>query len=222
MNRLWLNLAAEGFINRRPARRLATLLWLLAVAALAGNVYLYWNYYVGSGESGLRLAAADQRLADARTEIAHLKTKIAGMDLARQNATVAYLNRKISERTFSWSALLDRVAQLLPDQVRVTALGQEKGKADEEKKPLEAPKVVRLRLTGEAKSDEGLLAFVDALYESPSFSEPNLVRERQNENGYVLFEVTVTYLPSAAGAAPAAAAPVAAVAAAAEPAGGEK
>ena len=202
MNRLWLNLASDPFVNRRPVRRLALLLWLAAFAALAANVWLYAQYYVGSGESAERLAAADERLSAARTEISRLEAQIAGMDLAHQNATVAYLNRKIGERSFQWSALLDRLASLLPDQVRMTALAQEKRDRDSDKRAAESTSIP-LRLKGEAKTDEGLLAFVDAMYASPHFGPPNLLRERQSESGYVLFEITVSYLPAVgAGGAP--------------------
>ena len=203
MSRLELNLARRPFLNSRPVVRLTVLMWALGALLLAANLWLYGHYWVGSGEKARRLSELEASIAAERAAGADLARRLAGFDLGQQNATVGFLNRKLAERAFSWGLLLDRLAEVQPADARLTALSREGGseRADAaaaaagEDSPSEQR--VRLKVVGEAKTDEALLELVDAFFAHPSFRSPDLEREARQEGHWLRFDLQVTYLPGA-------------------------
>jgi Tfp pilus assembly protein PilN len=201
-----LNLARRPFVNSRPVKRLAILLWVLGGLLLAGNVSLFWRYLGSSEQTRAALARAERKTAAERREVGALAGRIAGMDLDQQNHEVAYLNRKIAERTFSWSLLFDRLAEVLPDGVRLNQLSPQ-GPAEKEQQPSRSGPIanadkntpVLVQILGEAKNDEALLLFVKRLFEHPSFADPDLGHEERVESGLLKFELKVKYLPGGNG-----------------------
>lgn len=196
-----LNLARRPFTNSRPVVRAALLLWLLGLLLLLGNVALFWGYLSGSAEKRDELARLEQQVERERQTIRNLESRIEGLDLEQQNRQVRYLNRKIAQRTFSWSLLFDRVAETLPDQVRLirltpTGMAEESERTTLRDEEEEGEETVTLTLSGVAKSDEALLQFVDNLFAHPAFDDPDPTREtREEDTSQVRFDLTVTYLP---------------------------
>lgn len=200
MSRLEMNLARRPFLNARPVARLATVLAVGGALLLGLNLWLYGQFWVGSGEKARRLAELERSIAAERDAAAGLTQRIAGLDVARLNTTVAFLNRKIDERRFSWSLLLERLTEVLPADVRLTALGHEGG--DERAQPTEpapaGPRPVPLKIVGEAKTDEALLELLDRLFAHSAFRDPNLEREARQEGRWLRFDLLVSYLPEVA------------------------
>jgi|HubBroStandDraft_3_1064219.scaffolds.fasta_scaffold03504_2 Tfp pilus assembly protein PilN len=202
--RMALNLARRPFVNSRPVKRLAILLWALGLLLLAGNVSLFWRYLGSSEQTRAALARAERKAADERQQVSRLAAHIAGMNLDQQNRKVAYLNRKIAERTFSWSLLFDRLAEVLPNGVRLNQLAPQ-GPAEKEQQPSRTGPItttdrntpVLIQIVGEAKNDEALLQFVDRLFQHPAFADPDLGREERIESGLLKFDLKVKYLPGA-------------------------
>lgn len=195
-----LNLARRPFVNTRPVVRISILLWLLGLLLLLGNVSLFWSYLSGSAEKRAELDRLKQEVQRQGQTVAQLEQRLASLDLEQQNRQVRFLNRKIAERTFSWSLLFDRLAEVMPDGVRLTRLAprpmakQSTVRQEEELAPLD-DRVV-LVIHGEARSDEDLLDFVDRLFAHDSFDEPDLSRETREEgNELVDFDMQVIYIP---------------------------
>ncbi len=212
------NLARQPFANTRPAGRAALFLWLVGALLLAFNVTVYSSYYVDSADMRGELAALERKAARERTTAESMAAALAGLDLEQQNEQVDFLNRKIAERAFSWSMLFDRLAEVLPDEVRLTMLRPQGVVADEEgsrRRRGQAAVIVEegkvaLEIEGEAKSGEALLRFVDNLFAHAAFDDPDLAREATESGGAIQFAVRVTYLPAVAQtAAPLTAAPAA-------------
>jgi Tfp pilus assembly protein PilN len=196
-----LNLARRPFINTRPVVRLAAILWVLGLVLLAVNVALFMGYLNASQETRTRLATRQREVESERVAVQVLRDRLADLHLDQQNREVAFLNRMIDERTFSWSLLFDRLAEVLPDNVRLlrltpTSLVQKETEAallaGREPKPLP----VVLSMSCEAKDDESVLNFVDNLFAHPAFAEPNLASEAREDNGQLKFELTVQYQPN--------------------------
>jgi hypothetical protein len=208
VNPLLINLARRHFANRRPALRATVALWLLATAGVAANAWLYLRYLQGSGDRGRRLAEIDAGLVAEAHAMEQSRGRLASLDLARQKAVVEFLNGKIDERTFSWSALFDRLARVLPDDVRILRLAPERDQpqsSGRRGRNRAAPaateseaRVVRLQISCESKSDEGLLELVDRLFAHPAFSNVNLRQEARSKDGWLGFELSTDYLPDAA------------------------
>jgi len=195
-----LNLARRPFVNTRPVTRISILLWILGLLLLLGNVSLFWNYLSGSAEKRAELDRLEQEVQRQNQTATQLEQRLASLDLEQQNRKVRYLNRKIAERTFSWSLLFDRLAQVLPDGVRLTRLAprplakKAAGRPEEELEPLDDR--VQLVIHGKARSDEDLLDFVNRLFAHDSFAEPDFPQEtREEENNLVDFDVQVIYIP---------------------------
>ena len=198
-----LNLAQRPFVNTRPVERVAAILWVLGVALLVWNLKLFMGYLGSSQSTRGKLATLERDIAGEQRTNAGLQGQVGNLGLDQENREVTFLNRKIEERTFSWSLLFDRIAEVLPDQVRLLRLTpsnvvqREIGLgARPSARELNPPPVV-LTLHCEAKDDEALLRFVDNLFAHPAFSEPNLENEEREDSGLLRFDLTVQYQPNA-------------------------
>jgi Tfp pilus assembly protein PilN len=195
-----LNLSQRPFVNTRPVTRVSMLLWLLGALLLLGNVSLFWSYLSGSAEKRSELAGLEREIERQNRTVSQLEQRLARLDLEEQNRQVRFLNRQIAARTFSWSLLFDRLAEVLPDNVRILRLAprslgrQDTGSPVDEEAALDDR--VRLTITGRSKDNESIDAFVDNLFAHPSFGEPNLSRESREEGAeLVQFDVQVFYVP---------------------------
>jgi Tfp pilus assembly protein PilN len=195
-----LNVARRPFTNTRPVTRIALLLWLLGLLLLLGNVSLFWNYLSGSGEKRAELGRMETQVANESQAVSRLEARLAASGLDKQNLQVRFLNRRIAERTFSWSLLFDRLAEVLPAGVRLNRLAPS-GLVDKESRDFTETQTQRdnrvtLTISGEAKSDEEPLRFVDNLFAHPAFEEPDISSESREDDGLVKFEIKVMYLPA--------------------------
>ncbi|MCB1037471.1 MAG: hypothetical protein KDD47_26810 [Acidobacteria bacterium] len=196
MKTLDLNLARRPFVNARPVRRLAVLLWLLAVGLLAVNGRLYWQYFSHTDDNQQELEALEQQIRQNEARITAHKSALAKADLSHQNAQVDFLNRKIAERAFPWSRLFDHMEEVLPNDVRLQSLSPnpEDGQRRGEEEVLPGGRV-RMRITAIARTVEAELEFVDRLFAHPSFERPRLLGDSTVEGGNLRFNLQVTYLP---------------------------
>lgn len=205
------NLARRPFVNARPVTRLALLLWLLGLGLLIANVFSVSAYLVGSAQKRERLAALEIEITTESGRSAELVRELAGMDLEELNDRVAFLNRRIAERTFTWGRLFDDISEVLPRDVRIVgisplsiardergrarAAGSARTDADDEAVPEFA-----LAINGVARSAEQLLDFIDALFARPDFAHPDLASEEAAADG-LAFNATAVYRPRRDGAA---------------------
>ncbi|HEY4595510.1 MAG TPA: hypothetical protein VIJ02_03855 [Thermoanaerobaculia bacterium] len=216
-----LNLARRPFLNSRPVVRVALLLWLLGLALLLVDLWQFLGYRGRSADKREQIARSETEIEGQRAALARLQKTLDSFDLDAQNQKVDFLNKQIAERTFSWSRLLDRIAERLPNDVRLNRLTPLTGdKAERQRagassgtsmrRSARSGDLVPLTITGESRNDEALLSFVDSLFKPP-FTDANLAREDREEDGKTLkFEISVQYrpgMPAAASASPGAATP---------------
>ena len=204
-----VNLASRPFANTRPLRRVAVLLWIVGavLAAVAGT--LYWKSFFGIEGGREKIAAVDHSLAAERRRLAAAETALAGMDLRRQNVEAAYLEARLRERTFPWSALFEHLAQVLPRKVRLVSLAPQVGDPRVDRSARRGAEAVLrnrrpasvaaggrvyLQMAGVAANDEALTDLLDRLFASNWFANPTLPNERR-ENGQLAFSLGVSYLP---------------------------
>lgn len=192
-----LNLARQPFVNSRPVRRVVFLLWCLSALLVAANLFFYARYFTSQQTRRDRLDVLTEQENGERQRLGELEGELAGFDLDWQNRQVRFLNRRIAERVFPWSRLFDRLAEVLPREVRLTRLRPE----------IESPsgsaggseETVRLEIRAEASSEEAMLELVGALFEHSAFRNPNLSSEnRRAKSKLTEFVLSVTYLPAAA------------------------
>ncbi len=189
-----LNLARKPFVNARPVVRTSRMLWIVGLALLVLNGFLYWWFFTGQGETetGLSEVAVELELEDERLRAAN--DELRAQNFGRLNAEVEFVNERIRERTFSWSQLFDRLAAILPREARLTDLTPQFESRERSTSGAEPAGVV-LDLAGEARTDEALLALIDGMFAHPAFLEPNLKRESRNDAGVIAYSISVVYLP---------------------------
>lgn len=204
----FLNLSRRPFLNSRPVVRVSLILWVLGLLLLLGNVTLFWRYRSDSETKRAELSRLEEQIDAERGRVDRLKERVASFNLQEHNEKILYLNRKIAERTFSWSLLFDQLARVMPNDVRLSRLSPA-GVVQKDREirrtglQIQNDGRVNLTIVGEAKSDEAFMQFVDNLF-GPPFDRPNFSRESINtdDGGQRLlkFDMTVDYLPAAAAA----------------------
>lgn len=195
-----LNLARRPFANRRPALRLAILLWVVGLGLAAANLVLYLQHLPGATLTPEQQRSVNAGISQERAAIAALRRELAGWDVEQINQVAEFVNTRIAARVFAWSALFDHLTEALPGRVRLLSLdpGVEKQKrsATERSAAKRPSSGVRLEIRGVARSSEDLLDFVDRLFEHPQFSSPDLLAERTLESGDHEFSLSVLYDPT--------------------------
>jgi len=193
-----LNLASRPFLNRRPVVRFRILAWSLSLILLAVNAVAYRANLEDSTELRQRLSEQRSEIDAERQEVLRLRNRLAAVDPEKQNARVAYLNRRIAERTFPWGRLFDQLGEVMPRGVRLRSLNPTQDRRAQVGVGDDAGSVpVRLSVSGTAEDDEDLYEFVDALYGHPAFEQPALGQEASDDRGQVGFSLTVLFRPDA-------------------------
>ncbi|MFY9826451.1 MAG: PilN domain-containing protein, partial [Thermoanaerobaculia bacterium] len=179
-------------------------LWLLGLALLLANVFVFRSYLSDSADKRADIANGERELEQKQKGVSDLQARLNGYDLVRLNDQIDFLNTQIDSRTFSWSLLLDRIADTLPNDVRLnhlTPLTDAKAKRETRARGAQRDKSpegeVGLTISGVTRRDEALNQFIKNLFAHPSFKNPNLLQESQLDVGgpLVKFDATVTYLP---------------------------
>lgn len=196
------NLARVPFVNERPVRRLAITLWVLfAIVAGLG----VWQSRASRQQTATRLAELvrlNSEIVSARERAAKLDGELRSANLRAQNERTEFLNRRLAERSFSWSSLLESLTAVMPRGVRLLRLSpdgftSERRRGGAEPQPAAATRVA-MRISGEAEETEALLEFVDRLFQHPAFERPNLARESEKKDLRIQFDLAVAYLPEVA------------------------
>jgi hypothetical protein len=207
-----LNLAGRPFLNSRPVVRVSLLLWALSLLLLLANVSLFWSYRQRSADKREQIARGEAEIKRQQAASTQLQRQLDSFNLAAQNQRIEFLNKQIQERTFSWSQLLDRIAERMPNDVRLNRLTPLTGKKAEQqlqrssasRRAARGSDRVTLSITGESRNDDALSSFVERLFQPP-FADPNLIHEEREEDGKTLkFEISVQYRPDPPPSAPAA------------------
>jgi len=198
------NLARRPFVNARPVARIALLLAAAGALLLVLNLALYVGYSRTRRANTTHLVEVEQRIAAEAARVQAASAALTAADLGRQNALVDYLNHRIEERTFAWSVLFDRLATLLPGEVRLVNLAprfvdrdDDGRRAGSRRGGTEPEGRVGLSMQGSARDGDAILRLVDALFADPAFEDPNLNQEARQQ-GEISFTLSVTYLPQVA------------------------
>lgn len=196
------NLARAPFVNERPVRRLGVLLWVLFVLVAGFSVWNSFSIRRATSSQIVELARLDRETASARERVATLTSELRSADLPAQNERTEFINRRLAERAFSWSRLLETLTGTMPRGVRLMRLSpesftRERGRGTATVRTPATTRVA-LRITGEAEETEALLEFIDRLFQHPAFHRPSLSRESEKKDSKIQFELTVAYLPEVA------------------------
>ena len=168
MKPLLLNVATRPFLNNRLV---GTALGIAAAALLLATV---WNLsvYLGYGGSYRQLSLDErqdrERLAILFNEERSLTKEVQARDFRGAYERGRLAGDLISRWSFSWTLLFNRLEQVMPVDVMMTAI-----------RPTFGPQGVVVRVEGVAKSQPALIIFEEALLRQPAFRRIYPLSERR-------------------------------------------
>lgn len=182
MKALHVNLASRPYRDTRAFTVAVVALSAITLLLMINNIWTAVDYLSGTENVRAEIAALEAETAEIRKATTQNRERIESIDRQDVNRRIAYVNSQIAERAFSWSALLDDLERVLPDDVRITQLN-----------PTIGPEGVQLTLALEAKEQEGIIEFLDRMLADPSFTRAFPLREQVEENGIRTFTVQSEY-----------------------------
>jgi Tfp pilus assembly protein PilN len=198
------NLARRPFVNRRPVQRTALILAIAGGLLLLVNLWLYVGYARTRSSNATQLNEIEARITQENENLVAADRTLASADLRLQNELVWFLNQRIDERSFGWSVLFDRLAGLLPADVRLNSLSPQFSRDEARREARggnfesDGEHMVLLGIQGTARDGDAVLELVDALFADPAFRDPNLSQENQTSRGEISFSLSTLYLPHTA------------------------
>ena len=183
------NLATRPFYNERIVSLAVTLAVLLGIVLTVFNAATVYRL---SGES------ARQQDENARTnaEADRIRAAAAALQQSLDRATLLQLagatreaNALIDQRTFSWTVFFGLVEKTLPRDARLLSVS-----------PRVERGVFRIQMLVNAKAQQDLEDFIDALLETGAFYDLLPAEQQRNEDGTYTATLSGAYLTPAAAA----------------------
>lgn len=186
MKPIHLNLAARPYRDYRPVYAAVVALSLLTAFLMLNNIETWYRFRRDTGSTRARIAQLEGQTQQEtqRKEIAERQLK--GLDLALLDGQTRFVNAKLAERAFSWSALLDELESVLAQDVRLINVG-----------PTFNPDgTIALTLNLESKSPQGMITTINRMHADPQFNAPFPSHENFDGNANVyFFNIHVQFRP---------------------------
>jgi len=184
------NLATRPFYNERAVRTWLFLAALMVGAATLFNVTRIIRYLRDDSELARQATLDTTRAAEARAEAARLRASVDAKQIALISVEALAANELIDRRTFSWTALLNTFERTLPDQVRITSVRPEDGRA-------RTDHAVWLTVAVVARGVDDMNQFMENLEATGAFSDLLAREEHMNDDGQLEATLEAAYRPPA-------------------------
>jgi Tfp pilus assembly protein PilN len=186
------NLSTQPFYNEGAVRLWLTVLVGVVVLVTLANVSAVFRYLRSDTQLAAQASRDEERAAELRRTAAKLRASVDTKQIAAAATQAREANALIDRRTFSWTALLNRFEETLPDNVRITSVrpGPSRGKG------------VLLAITVVARDVDGVNRFIESLEATSAFSGVFSAQEAVNEDGDLDAAIEAVYQPRAAEATP--------------------
>lgn len=193
MKPIHLNLASRPYRDYRPVYAVVVALSLLTAFLMLNNIETYYRYTHETRSTRAKIAAIEAQTRQERDAEQKAQQRLKGLDLVRLDAQTKFVNARLAQRAFSWSALLDELESVLDDDVRLLAITPQFAE--------EGPVMLSLRFEG--KQANGMVETINRMHADPQFRNPFPSNERMLEGGVgYAFDLSVEYLPPGTGTAP--------------------
>jgi Tfp pilus assembly protein PilN len=181
-----INLARRPFYNRTLylAAYAISAGVLLAMTALNGFTLIAER--VALARLGRAQATLRQGLEDLDRGEARVRRALQGVQVARLEDDSHFYRQALTQRTFSWTRLFNRLEEVTPPDVKLRSI-----------RPLIDHDHVSIRVAGIAKTPEAFTDFEERLIRSRVFSDVYPSSEDwQGDKRGLLFELGFRYLPA--------------------------
>jgi type IV pilus assembly protein PilN len=181
-----LNLAARPYRDYRPVYAVVVVMSLLTAFLMLNNVDTYYRYIRDTRTTRAKIASVEAEAQRERENAARVEQGLKSIDVSHLNAQTQFVNAKLAERAFSWSALLDQLEMILVDDVRLVSVTP--SFSDEGQ--------ITLALSFQSKSTEGMITTLNRMNDDPHFRNPFPSNETQLPDGQFQFTLSSEYLPA--------------------------
>ncbi len=180
------NLSTRPFYNERA---LHGVLGLAALIVLALTIFNLTQIVLLTGrQSSLssQAAAASTRATELRAQAARTRQTVNPKELDAISGAAREANTIIGQRLFSWTDLLNRLENTLPENVRITAL----------RPSVERDGSITVTMTVNAQGVDDIEQFMANLEETTAFSEVYPLDDEPAEDGGVRASLEGKYAPA--------------------------
>lgn len=186
MKPIHLNLASRPYRNYTPVNVVAGSMFVLTLVLAWFNLDTYLRYNVETKATRARIAELEAQTARERQLEESAQTRLASIDVKFLDEQTRFINAKLAERAFSWSALLDELESVLPQDVRLLSISPS----------IKDDGTIDLRLAFQSKVNEGMVTTINRMHQDPQFRNPFPHNESITEAGAWSFDLNVTFLPA--------------------------
>ena len=178
------NFSTRPFYNTRAVQTLLAVVAVVAVALTAFNAVQVIRLSASQRTVGERASTAEAEAEQLRTAAARLRGQINPAELSTVAAAASEANGIIDRRAFSWTGLLARFEETLPDNARIIAI-----------QPRHENGRVIISAIVQARQIEDLDSFIEALEKTGTFRNV-LPTQYQQDEGVYQAVIQGEYLPA--------------------------
>jgi hypothetical protein len=178
------NLSTRPFYNERAVQLALAAATVVILGITMFNAVELIRLTGSQRSLGAHAADSEQEAARLRTQAAAIRAQINPKELETVANAAREANGIIDQRAFSWTELLARFEQTLPEDVRISAVQPR----------LAANGTFVVGMTVEARRAEDLDAFIEALEKTGAFRNVTPLEEQTNDKGLIEAVVEGTYV----------------------------
>lgn len=183
---LRVNLSTRPFYNERALHGVLVVTALIVVALTIFNLTQIVLLTRRQSSLSSQATAAETRAAELRAQAARTRQAVNPTELETVSSAAREANTLIGQRLFSWTDLLNRLENTLPDNVRITAL----------RPSVARDGTVRVTMTVNAQGVDDIEQFMANLEETTAFSEVYPLDDEPAEDGGVRASLVGKYVPA--------------------------
>lgn len=187
MKPIHLNLASRPYRDYTPVNLVAATMFVLMLVLAWFNIDTYIRYNVETKNTRAKIAQLEAQERREKELQQSAQTRLSSIDVKYLNEQTRFINAKLAERAFSWSALLDELESVLADDVRLLSVSPTFDTKDG---------TIRLALNFQSKSNDGMITTINRMHRDPQFVNPFPNNETMIEGGLYSFDLNVIYRPA--------------------------
>ena len=186
MKPIHLNLASRPYEDKRLFVMTVVGVSIIIAALLFANVDTYLRYRVNTQSTRGQIATLEAQREQELRKTDVLKQQLSRINTASLAKQTAFINAQLAERAFSWSELLDKLENVLADNVRLNSITP----------TFRADGSVFLSLSLDAKNADGLVDMLKRFNRDPQFANPFPTSETMDPaNNIYHIVLSVEYKP---------------------------
>ena len=191
MKPIHLNLAARPFRDYRPVYAVVVAMSLVAAFLMLYNVDTYYRYIHETQNTRAKIVRLEEQTRRERELGRSVDQRLKSVDVKLLDDQTRFINARLAERAFSWSALLDELETVLADDVRILDISPQFNAET---------RAISLQMNFESKTPDGLVETLNRMHADPQFSNPFPGTQAMNDVGSYTFDIAVSYMPPGPGA----------------------